>query len=387
MIWLLALIGLMLGAACAVLALMLRQSADLARAEAAKLNEAATSLAAAHADARRRLKAVSDSSQAGILVLDDRGVILSANTAVERLFDSRGDLEGQTVIAATMSKVLHDFVAEHARAGTPGERTIRLPGVNGRSLRVGAYPSPNSLSAAPEILIVVHDITELKRLETVRRDFVANVSHEMRTPLTSIRAMAETLLAGAREDQATAERFLETIIREADRLARISEDLLVLSNAESKEPQKEHFNVTLLIQDVVARYRLPASKLGISLDLQVPPRIDVFASRDQIEQVLVNLVDNAIKYTPSGGAVEVSAGLEEKSTVLRVRDTGIGIMQEDIPRIFERFYRVDKARSRESGGTGLGLSIVKNIVEAHGGEVAVESEYNHGTTFTAVIPS
>lgn len=384
MIWLLALVCLVLGAACVVLALMLRQSAELARAETTKLNEAATRLAAAHEDARRRLKAVSDSSQAGILMLDDRGVILSANPAVERLFDARGDLEGQTVIAATMSKVLHDFIAEHARTGASGERTIRLPGVNGRSLRVGAYPSSNG---AREVLIVVHDITELKRLETVRRDFVANVSHEMRTPLTSIRAMAETLHAGAREDKATAERFLETIIREADRLARISEDLLVLSNAESKEPQKEHFNLALLIQDVVARYRLPASKLGISLERQVPERVDVLASRDQIEQVLVNLVDNAIKYTPSGGAVEVSASVEDETTILRVRDTGIGIMQEDIPRIFERFYRVDKARSRESGGTGLGLSIVKNIVEAHGGEVAVESEYNHGTTFTAVIPN
>jgi PAS domain S-box-containing protein len=236
-------------------------------------------------------------------------------------------------------------------------------------------------------LLLFDDVTELRRLETVRRDFVANVSHELRTPLASIRAMAETLQDGAINDMAVAGRFVNIIVGEVERLTRILEDLLILSRAESKLPERHSFVLSDLVRDVVERFQPQAGKAQIQLSYQGPRPLMVVANRDQIEQVLVNLVDNAIKYTPPGGRVDVTAKPQDQLVTVYVVDTGIGILSQDLPRLFERFYRVDKARSRQSGGTGLGLSIVKHIVETHGGKVMVESEYGRGSTFSFTLPS
>ncbi|MBV9850743.1 MAG: GHKL domain-containing protein, partial [Armatimonadetes bacterium] len=255
-----------------------------------------------------------------------------------------------------------------------------------------ALPTQRSLHARitpvsdREFLLVLRDLTELRRLERVRRDFVANVSHELRTPLTSIKAMAETLLDGARLDESVAGRFLETIIRESDRLVRLSSDLLDLSRVEARGPNKEEIDLAALVTEVAARFAAPAQKAGVSLTNRAAGPLRVMADRDEMAQVLVNLLDNAITYTPRGGSVTVTASETPEAVTVAVADTGIGILSHDIRRLFERFYRADKARSRASGGTGLGLSIVKHIVENHGGTVGVESEYNKGSTFTFTLP-
>jgi two-component system phosphate regulon sensor histidine kinase PhoR len=198
--------------------------------------------------------------------------------------------------------------------------------------------------------------------------------------------MAETLQDGALHDPAVASRFLGTILTEAARLARISEDLLVLSSVESRSPEKLDFNLASLLEEVIKRLAPQAAQADVRMTAEVPPSLGVLANYDQIEQVLVNLIDNAIKYTPAKGKVHITAQRGDNQIAVIVSDTGIGIQRKHQPRIFERFYRVDKARSRQSGGTGLGLSIVKHIVESHGGQVTVDSELGRGSTFSFSLP-
>jgi two-component system phosphate regulon sensor histidine kinase PhoR len=313
---------------------------------------------------------------------------LHINRAAEQVFGLEPEsLVGHSLIQATLSNNLQDFVLTAIKEQKPRTEDFKLPGAAGRILRASIFPFAGGLSGRPESMLVLVDITELKKLETMRRDFVANVSHELRTPLTSIRAMAETLQDGALNDEEVAMGFLATIVKESDRLARISEDLLILSDAESKAPERVRFDLADLVREVTARFRAESAECGVSLSTELPGPIFISASRDQIEQVVINLISNAIKYTSRGGNVSIAVANGGPMVSLSVTDTGIGIMQEDLPRIFERFYRVDKARSRQSGGTGLGLSIVKNIVEAHGGEVRVASEFNRGSCFTVSLPS
>jgi two-component system phosphate regulon sensor histidine kinase PhoR len=352
-----------------------------AQAENARLQNEIASL-------RREYDTLMEWSGVGILVLEESGVIQRANTTAAQFLKTSGpSLVGKTLLQATLSEDM-DSLLRAAREGQGvREREIResLPG--GSALIVSISPMPTEPGGQKRYLLVAHDVTELRRLETIRRDFVANVSHELRTPLASIRAMAETLQDGALEDLSVAGRFLGTIVTETERLTRIAEDLLILSDAESRQPEKEKFALTLLLEEVVNRSRPQAEKAEISLTADLAPELTVFANHDQMEQVIVNLVDNAIKYTPAGGSVLVTAARDGDKIAVHVKDSGIGIMSADVPRIFERFYRVDKARSRQSGGTGLGLSIVKHIVESHGGSVTVQSEYNHGSTFTFTIPA
>lgn len=383
-----AALAILLAVACAILWVQLNRVRHANDATIRELEEAGNRLATHAANAEQKAKALSQSSGAGVIVLDPKGTVLHANTAAERILNSGPDgLKGHSLLQGTLSGEMQEFVVYAAKAAKPLTQDFELPGSSHRVMRASVYPLSVGLSGLPETMLILVDISELRRLETIRRDFVANVSHELRTPLASIRAMAETLYEGAREDEEVADAFLQTIIREADRLGRISHDLLILSDAESKSPNKELFDLAALIRDVVSRSTTHAEQSGLTLTVRVQPELKVEASRDQIEQVLVNLVDNGIKYTPAGGAISVEGGQEGEQVVVKVTDTGIGIMHQDLPRIFERFYRVDKARSRESGGTGLGLSIVKNIVEAHGGSVKVESEFNHGSTFTVYLPA
>ncbi len=238
-------------------------------------------------------------------------------------------------------------------------------------------------------VIVLHDITELRKLERVRRDFVANVSHEFKTPLTAIQGFAETLLAGAIDDPQNRLRFLEIILEHSRRLARLTDDLLKLSkmDADRLELEIRRLSVSQFVESCIETTQRPAAEknLRISVDLQ-QPMPDIAADRRRLAEVLQNLLDNAMQYTPAGGQIMVSASADDDEVTFTVSDTGIGIPRADQSRIFERFYRVDVARSREVGGTGLGLSISKHLVEVHGGRIWVESEVGQGSRFHFTVP-
>lgn len=383
-----------LGVACVSLAALALYCARRAARAVRCLQEAERSRSAAAESARRDLEslwheyeAVLDRCGAGILLLSSSGEILRANAVARQAFGLvPRPLVGKALLQATLSYGLNHLV-EAARADRCTHQSeVRTGDPGGRTLAVSVSPLPGEAEDRQRFLLVAQDVSELRRLETIRRDFVANVSHELRTPLTSIRAMAETLQDGALADPTVAADFLGTIVKETERLTRISEDLLILSQAESGTPEKKPLDLAALIRTVIGRFLPQAEKAGLSLSCDVPEELRACANADQIEQVIVNLVDNAIKYTPAGGSVHVTAEKEAGGVSVHVADTGIGIMSEDLSRIFERFYRVDKARSRQSGGTGLGLSIVKHIVESHGGYVKVESELNRGSTFTFHLP-
>ncbi|MEO7718178.1 MAG: ATP-binding protein [Capsulimonas sp.] len=338
-------------------------------------------------DESARWKAVMASTDDAILLVDASSHILLKNPVASRLFSKASQTEknrserlSETLFGFTLSRELDDlFRKSHDRAVVV-EAEITLTQSVSRSLHTRVAPV-----SSDEFLIVMRDLTELRRLERVRRDFVANVSHELRTPLTSIKAMAETLLDGARTDESVAERFLETIIRESDRLVRLSSDLLDLSRVEAMGVNREPEDIAVLLWDVCGRLMAQGEKAGVTIINEVRPPLVAEADHDEMAQVFVNLLDNAISYTPRGGSVRLYATEAADRLTIHVADTGIGILKDDIPRLFERFYRADKARSRASGGTGLGLAIVKHIVENHGGTVSVQSEYNKGSTFSVTI--
>ncbi len=328
-------------------------------------------------DGAARWQALLETTEDAILLADSEGRIQQSNSVASALFGISGS---GTLLAHTLSSDLAELyrTAIRRHAGIEREVTLSQPP---RTLYVRITPISGN-----EYLLVLRDLTELRRLERVRRDFVANVSHELRTPLTSIKAMAETLLDGALDDREVAPRFLGTIIRESDRLVRLSADLLDLSRVEAVGIEKKPVDLAPLVIEVASRLAPQAEKADVSLVNTIRTPLIVHADRDEMAQVLVNLLDNAIAYTPRGGVVTLSAAETADTLTVTVADTGIGILSHDIPRLFERFYRADKARSRASGGTGLGLSIVKHIVENHGGTVAVESEYNKGSVFSFTLP-
>jgi two-component system phosphate regulon sensor histidine kinase PhoR len=332
----------------------------------------------------------------GVLVVDGRGRILMVNDALRHLLSLSSDVSDKmpleiirnAELEGAIRKALQDGenIALELDLNKSGEKTIEVNVVS-------ILPSSRRMDEGSEgirgAIAVFHDITRLKQLEKIRQDFVANVSHELRTPLTTIKGYAETLLEGAlKEDQAF--QFVQVIKRHTDRLTIIVEDLLMLSRIETKEFQLKMEAIPLrdFIDDVVEFVKEPAEKKKISLSRnEIPSSLAVQADRDYLEQILINLLDNAIKYTPEGGRVTVSAiEKDSKEIQFSVEDNGIGIPKEDLSRIFERFYRVDKGRSKELGGTGLGLSIVKHLVQAHGGRVWVESQLGKGSTFYFTLP-
>jgi two-component system phosphate regulon sensor histidine kinase PhoR len=238
-------------------------------------------------------------------------------------------------------------------------------------------------------VIVLHDISELRKLERVRRDFVANVSHELRTPLTAIQGFSETLLAGALDDPQNRVRFLEIILEHSKRLARLTDDLLMLSKMDADRLNLEigRLSVSQFVESCVETTQRPAAEKDLRISVNLAQRVpDIAADRRRLAEILQNLLDNAIQYTPPGGQIMVSASADSDEVTITVSDTGIGIPQADQPRIFERFYRVDVARSREVGGTGLGLAIAKHLVEVHGGRIWVESEVGQGSQFHFTVP-
>jgi two-component system, OmpR family, phosphate regulon sensor histidine kinase PhoR len=239
---------------------------------------------------------------------------------------------------------------------------------------------------AGRVFLSVYDISDLRRLERIRRDFVSNVSHELRTPLTIIRSMAETLLDEPETPAAKGGKYLQKVITEVDRLTAMANDLLVLTTAESAPVEKHPTDVAEIFRSVVDQLKPKAEEKGLDLSYKGPWSLVAPASAQQIRQVALNLIENAINYTIEGRVIVV-VRQEDDEAVMSVNDSGIGIASDHVPRIFERFYRVDKGRARATGGTGLGLSIVKHIVEAHGGSVAVESGLREGSTFTVRLPN
>ncbi len=305
-------------------------------------------------------------------------------TGRDLLVDSGAGAEGRTPIEAIRSPELHAAVRRAITKGQGAEVELDVP-VQGAIRSIQAHVAP--LPKRQGVVAVLHDVTELKHADAIRRDFVANASHELRTPLTSIRGFAETLLDGALSDERTAARFVGHIGENARRLERLVEDLLELSRAESPDSGLDlgPVNVSELAAQTVGEVEQRAKEKRQTLAFDAEPAVAMADPRG-LDQVLLNLVDNAIKYTPQGGNIAVRVAKRQGRVTVEVIDDGPGIPRAHLDRIFERFYRVDKGRSRDQGGTGLGLSIVKHLVQRMGGEVSVESRLGHGSVFRVSLP-
>jgi two-component system phosphate regulon sensor histidine kinase PhoR len=332
-----------------------------------------------------RQRTIFDGMMEGVAVLDKAGNIQSANLAFRRLLGIRGELQGQPAESAVPVPELAAILRRLHEDGQVAGLELTLAGPPPRILQANA----NRLSGGEVSLLVVHDLTRIKEVERNRKEFVANVSHELRTPLSLIKGFVETLLGGALEDPANARRFLQTISKHTDRLTYLIEDLLTLSRLEggkivmNLQPMRLGDVVGQVLEDLASR----ALERKVALGNRVPLEIEVQADPERLEQVLFNLLENAIKYGRSPGRVVVGARRMPGGGVdVWVEDDGPGIPEESRERVFERFYRVDRARSRDTGGTGLGLAIVKHIIQAHGGEVWVNSELERGSTFHFTLP-
>jgi two-component system phosphate regulon sensor histidine kinase PhoR len=365
---------------------------DLVRALTLLRGQLAARIAELRAEGEK-LKTILDGMREGVALVQ-RGRITVANAAFKRLLGAAPDVEGRTPLEAArvpevseavdqvVGRVLSavgSTVVDRERDGSAAQpREVQ---VGGRTLGVQALPlgAPGSEQA----VVVVSDLSEPRRLERLRRDLVANASHELRTPVAAIVGAAETLAGGAADDPEARASFIDILLRHAHRLARLTQDLLDLSRLEAGyRPRVETVTVEEPVQTVVTTLAAAAAEKSIALSTTLPPGLAVAADRAAIEQILTNLVDNAIKYTPEGGRVAVRAvPLGDDRVEIAVEDTGPGIPEIHQARIFERFYRVDDARSRELGGTGLGLSIVKHLVLANGGEVGVDSAVGKGSRF------
>jgi two-component system, OmpR family, phosphate regulon sensor histidine kinase PhoR len=346
---------------------------------------------------RDLLGGILQSMREGVLVLDGDRRILLVNPALRSTLLLGSALEGKAPLEAVRNADLQELLdrAFSTKEATSGE--IEVGGLTRKRLLVHASPLPHPegapARAAAGLLAVFVDVTEIRRLETLRKDFVANVSHELRTPVTAVRSAVETLRHTLEKDQTSSARFVDMIDRNAQRLGSLVEDLLDLSRIESQEykPELEALPLRTAAEQVVSLLRAKVDQKSQTLALEIPTQgIVVRADRRALEQVLTNLVDNAVKYCPAGASIKLRARVVEDADGARARvevvDTGPGIEPRHQPRLFERFYRVDGGRSRDMGGTGLGLSIVKHLVEAMSGVVGVESAPGHGSLFWFTLP-
>src|SRR2546422_3960651 len=334
---------------------------------------------------RAKIGAILDGMVEGVLAVDGRGHVVLMNERARTMFGLQtARPEGTPLLEVVRHVGLHELVGRCRLSGegTVVRRELRVAGPFERTVQANAVPL-RLAADDPGVVMVLHDVTELRRLEQVRTEFVANVSHELRTPLTAIHGYLETLLSGALEDREHARRFLEIVFRHTERLGRLLNDLTDLSNIELGKVSLRLATTALrpVVDSVLEIVAAKARDGSVALATDVADTLTVHADHDRLAQILINLVDNAVKYTPPGGTVTVLGSVADDERVeVMVRDTGVGIPHADLPRITERFYRVDKARSRELGGTGLGLAIVKHLVLAHGGELTIESEEGQGTT-------
>jgi len=337
-----------------------------------------------------RREAILASMSEGVLAADSRLQVIFCNDSLARaLGAARPVAPGTPILDLVRDPVLVNLLAQVISTGEPLKHKLELSAGEGKSFEAHAAPlaiTPHGRGA----IIILHDITDIERLERVRKDFVANVSHELRTPLTAIRGYAETLLDGALEDNDNNRRFVEIIQAHAIRLNNIAADLMTLSELESGRPAPapERVSVRDAIETALTTVESEARVRGVNLQCEDAADLMVLGHKIRLEQALINLMDNAVKFNRRDGEVRVESGLTPEGKVfITVADNGSGIPSDDLPRIFERFYRVDKARSREVGGTGLGLSIVKHVVERMNGAVRVDSSLGKGATFTIFLPA
>jgi two-component system phosphate regulon sensor histidine kinase PhoR len=336
----------------------------------------------------QHLVAILESMVEGIIVVDKTSRIVSINSSVEKIFNiSKQNLEGKVFLEVIRNNDIAEIINKVLKNGEFTSCELALMWPVQKIFQINASPifEKEEVSGC---LLVIHDITEIRKLETMRRDFVANVSHELKTPLTSIKGFVETLLEGALEDKENNRHFLKIIQEHGERLNKLVDDLLSLSHLESKEIllEKGIFNLRQQVEKVIMGFKEQLKKRNVDIKNEIPANISINADKDKIEGVFANLIDNAIKFNKENGSIKISSRQEGDKIKIIVEDSGVGIPEKDIPRIFERFYRVDKARSRELGGTGLGLSIVKHIVELHGGNVGVESVEGLGSKFWFTLP-
>ncbi|MGZ4987460.1 MAG: sensor histidine kinase [Limisphaerales bacterium] len=333
-------------------------------------------------------KALLNSMTDGLLVLDDRCAIQITNRALHEFFNVADVLAGKTALEAFRLHELAEVVDRLKSQSQVLDYELEVPGLTSRWVHVNAATIVGDHNERLGAVLIFHDVTRLKTLENTRREFVANVSHELRTPLSMIKGFAETLLGGAMQDPEVSTKFLQTIEKHTDRLAHLIGDLLTISELESGDTSLSlrPVHIAQLVDAVFDDLRSRADAQQIALRNEVSPETVVEADSDRLKQVFWNLIENGVKYGKKKGHVTVSTQPEDDQFIrLMVTDNGRGIPADALPRIFERFYRVDKARSRESGGTGLGLAIVKHIVQSHGGKVWAESVVGAGTTFFFTI--
>ncbi|MGM8366270.1 two-component system histidine kinase PnpS [Virgibacillus sp. W0181] len=333
---------------------------------------------------------VIDNSQSGLVLIDEKGYIHLVNRKFISIFgNDPQDYIGYLYYDVLENETIHQTVQETFLYEKNMKRLFtHYKETDKYFLEIVGAPIFNDRNMLRGAVLVLYDITELKKLEVMRKDFVANVSHELKTPITSIKGFAETLLDETMDDPETRKQFLGIIYEESKRIQVLIEDLLILSKLEKDEFQLVFSNINLskLLEDIVPLIQHQATENNIDFTTNVLSDAKFVADKERIKQVLINLLANAISYTPAGGEINLTIDETEDFVSIQVTDTGIGIEQEALPRIFERFYRVDKARSRNTGGTGLGLAIVKHIVEVHDGKISVESELNKGTTFSVYLP-
>jgi two-component system sensor histidine kinase SenX3 len=323
-----------------------------------------------------RLLAALGSARDAIVIVDPAGEVVMRNTAAERFHGAR---HGDAVAEVVITRLLDD-----ARAGDTREEELSLLGPPSQVLSISAAPLEAD-GAVVGAVAFVQDVTDVRRVESVRRDFVANVSHELKTPIGALALLAETIAAG---DDSTTHDLSERLVREADRLARIIDDLLDLSLIEAQEkPSRSAVPVRQLLNDAIDRVHAAADAQRIPIVVTGPDDVMLTCDPTQVVSALANLLENAVKYSDEGQPVEVAGRVEDERIVLEVRDRGIGIPANDLERIFERFYRVDRARSRATGGTGLGLSIVRHVAHAHDGVVTVDSVEGEGSTLRLILPA
>lgn len=361
--------------------------ADLALALNRLADEAGRQVAAARAE-RDTLGAILAAMVDGVLVVDGDGRALLANPAFRALFEVAGEVAGRRALELVRQPELARLLEVTLESGAPQAGELELRGREPKSVALASAPLPVGMGRGVGAVLVARDTTAAARLATMRRDFVANVSHELKTPLAAIRGYAETLRDGALSEPATARRFTERILDQSRRLEALLADLLTLSRLEGLEAARPREPVDLgeLAREAVELVAGRAAERGVTLTTEVQDTPRLAGDPRGLERLLVNLLDNAVKYNRPGGSAVLAIAARQTEVLIEVRDTGIGIPAEAIPRLFERFYRVDKGRAREEGGTGLGLAIVKHVAQAHGGQIEVESRAGQGSVFRVRLP-
>jgi two-component system phosphate regulon sensor histidine kinase PhoR len=339
---------------------------------------------------RDRLAAMAAGMVEGVLVVSSEGRVVIANRSAEKILEAEGPLKDRTIAEAIRHPKAREALERAIHEGLPVEASLEPFGLSARSVALNIQPLAVSEGGGGGAVAVLHDVTALRKLETIRRDFVSNVSHELQTPVASIQSYTETLLDGALSDPDASRRFVDTIHRNATRMGRLVKDLLKLAELETRSPDKivrEAVDVKDVVDHVIATIRLRTEASAAEIAVDVPDDVRALGDPDGVAQMLLNLLENALKYGRQGGKVSVSVKRDDGFIRIAVEDDGSGIELRHHSRIFERFYRVDEGRSRERGGTGLGLAIVKHLAESMNGSVRVDSELGRGSKFTVRIPA